>query len=56
MGLQAEIWAWRLGERGYEGEGGEEERENSPYVLLLCLPSLSAVALVFNIHRRVLYC
>ena len=33
MGLQAEIWAWRLGEGGYEGEeGGEEEGENSPYV------------------------
>ena len=33
LGLQAEIWAWRLGGGGCGGEGGGGgEGENSPYV------------------------
>ena len=31
MGLEAEIWVWRLGDGGCGGGGGEEG-ENSPYV------------------------
>ena len=27
MGLKAEIWAWRLGERGGAEKGEEEEKE-----------------------------
>ena len=36
LGLEAEIWAWRLGGGGYEeeggGGGGGGEGENSPNV------------------------
>ena len=32
MGLEAEIWDWRLGGGGYVEEGEGEGGENSPYV------------------------
>ena len=32
MGLEVEIWAWRLGMGGEEKEGEKEEEEKIPYM------------------------
>ena len=46
MGLQAEIWAWRLGEGGAEEKGEKEEKIPHMWAGVLFLPSLR-VAFIF---------
>ena len=59
MGLQAEIWAWRLGEGGTKKEKKEEEKEKIPHMCesighrplrgLCPAPSLN---FMHNLHRQ----